>query len=210
MINENKYWKWYYDRNKTPFTPSPFAHHVIKHYAQENHSLIELGCGNGRDAIYFANKGLNVLAYDLCEEEIEFLSRNYPHPNLEFKVDDFTNLGKSLKCSLVYSRFTIHSISYKGQTAVLNWVSNILLDKGYFLLEARGKQNELFKKGVPVEDEQDAYIYNNHYRRFLDFSETCKTLESIGLKIVEASEKNGFSPINGNDETLIRIVAQNI
>ena len=208
MINDKTYWEKYYEHKRMPFSPSPFALHVMKHYVYKNDFLIELGCGNGRDAIYFANQGLSVLACDQCEHELKFLSRTYIQPNLEFKVHDFTDLSLNLECNHVYSRFTLHSISNDGQTEVIDWVRNVLMDGGYFYIEARGKRNELYKLGEAVIGEQDAYIYENHYRRFLDFSEICSVLESVGLKIIEASEKKGFSPFNGVDETFIRIVAQ--
>jgi len=207
VVNDIKYWEKYYSKKNTPFAPSRFAEYVRKHYVNKNDSMIELGCGN---AVYFASEGIDVLAYDQCEKEIDFLSKNYPLTGLEFKADDFTKLSTKLKCSIVYSRFTLHSVPYSGQAAVISWINNVLLEGGYFLLEVRGKKNELFKKGVAVPNEQDAYIYNDHYRRFLDFSDTCVMLETAGLKIVEASEEKGFSPFNGDDETFIRIVTQKI
>ncbi len=210
MINDKLYWEKYYEHKKIPFLPSLFAHHVLKHYICKNDFLIELGCGNGRDAVYFANQGIQVLAVDQCEHELEFLSRTYLLQNIEFKTHDFTYLDINLKCNHVYSRFSMHAILKERQDAVLCWAYNVLMEGGYLFLEARGKRNELYKKGKPVTNEPDAFIYDGHYRRFLDFAETCLALEIVGFKIMEAMEKRGFSPLNGVDETFIRIVAQKI
>jgi tellurite methyltransferase len=208
MINDKLYWEKYYEHKKIPFSPSLFAQYVIKHYVKPNDFVIELGCGNGRDAVYFANQCIQTLAFDQCENELEFLSRAYPLPNLKFIARDFTNLDMNLQCNHVYSRFSMHSIFKEQQDTVLNWIHKVLLKKGYFLLEARGKQNELYKKGEPVTNQPDAFIYEGHFRRFLDFSETCNELERIGFHINEAIEDKGFSPFNSTDETFMRIIAQ--
>jgi tellurite methyltransferase len=207
-ISEKKYWDQYYKRYSTPFIPSPFAKYVLHHYLQENKNLVELGCGNGRDAIHFAKNGMNVIAYDQCDEEIEFLADNYGGTDPEFKVGDMANLPTDKKYDFVYSRFTLHSISSADQSKVLNWISRVLLDHGYFLLEARGKKNELYRKGIQVDNEKDAFILDNHYRRFLDLQDTCIALKSIGFKIIQAIEDKGFSPINEDDETFVRIIAR--
>lgn len=210
MRNDKMYWEKFYEHERTPFLPSPFAQHVHQHYVKENDFLIELGCGNGRDAVYFANKGVRTLAFDQCETEIDFLARTYPLDNLQFKTRDFTSLKlkETVKCNHVYSRFTIHSIYKDKQNAVLQWAFNMLLDGGYLLIEVRGKNNELYKMGEPVSSQQDAYIYQNHFRRFIDFEKICTELNSIGFELLEAKEEKGFSPFQGTDETFIRLIAK--
>ena len=116
IISEKKYWEQYYKRYNTPFKPSPFAKYVLHHYLQEKKYLVELGCGNGIDAIHFAKNGINVIAHDQCEKEIDFLADNYGDSNLEFKVSDMTNMPTDKKCDFVYSRFTLHSISSAGES----------------------------------------------------------------------------------------------
>lgn len=208
MINDKFYWEKYYEHERVPFLPSLFAQYVLKNYLRKNDYLIELGCGNGRDAVYFAQHEIRVLAFDQCENELDFLSRTYPLANLEFKAKNFADLNMNIKVNHIYSRFSIHSISGEQQEALFPSIFNVLHDNGYFLLEVRGRHNELYRKGEPVLDEQDAFIYEGHYRRFLDFSETCSTLKGLGFQILEAVESKGFSPFNGTDETFIRAIAQ--
>ena len=40
---------------------------------QKGKSILELGCGNGRDSFYFAKNGLNVTAIDASNAVIEKL-----------------------------------------------------------------------------------------------------------------------------------------
>jgi tellurite methyltransferase len=208
QVDDKRYWENFYSKKPHPFEPSLFAQYTLKKYLKPGHSLVELGCGNGRDAVYFARQGVRVIAIDQCENEIQFLSDSYRFDHLEFMCGDFTALGNHLRCTHVYSRFTLHSISKQRQADVVSWVYNSLEEEGYFCLEVRGKQNELYGKGTPVVEEPDAFIHDGHYRRFLDLEETHDMLRAEGLEVVESCEERGFSPFGGVDEKFVRIVAQ--
>jgi tellurite methyltransferase len=209
-IGDKAYWEKFYSQRREPFVPSLFARYVLSRYLTGCDSLIELGCGNGRDAVYFAKQGINVLAVDQCSNEIQFLSRAYSIEKLKFLCGDFTYLDENFRCSHVYSRFTMHSISTAGETAVLGWIHRALKVGGYFLLEARGKNNELYGKGEPVPGEADAFIYDGHYRRFLDFKKICTKLEEAGMEVVESAEDRGFAPFNELDERFMRVIAKKV
>ena len=74
---EIEYWENYYKSRKDTHYPSLFAKFVLKNYVKRNSSLIEFGCGNGRDAKYFANNHINIIAFDQCEKEIlRLLNKN--------------------------------------------------------------------------------------------------------------------------------------
>jgi tellurite methyltransferase len=205
---DKDYWEAFYATQNKELKPSLFAKYVVEYIAKEPHKLIELGCGNGRDAILFANNKLNVLAIDQCKSEIDFLSRTYSLlENIQFKHKDFTRLTNDQKFDVVYSRFTLHSISSEQEKQVLNWAFQNLNSNGFFCIEARGQKNEIYGKGNPVEGEKDAFILDNHYRRFINLDLLCKELKNIGFIIKKAEEKKGFAPFNGEDETYIRIIA---
>lgn len=205
---DKNYWSLYYARQNLELQPSLFAKEIVSIVKQESHNLVELGCGNGRDAVYFANSGFNVLAIDQVEEEINFLKSCYQYlTNIRFLCADFTDYEINEKFDVVYSRFTLHSISAEQEKKVLNNAYNILNNKGYICIEARGQKNEIFKKGIPVEGEKDAFILDNHYRRFINFDLICKEIISIGFDVLFAHEDKGFAPFNGADETFIRIIA---
>lgn len=207
-VDDAAYWERYYSEKREPFEPSLFAQYVCGRYLRAGQSLAELGCGNGRDAIYLSRNGLSVTAVDQCGSEIEFLTQAYAHADLQFVQGDFTDLDSSQKFGHVYSRFSMHSVSSSGQAAVLAWASNVLEVGGYLLLEFRGKRNELFGKGQVVDGDPDAYFYDGHYRRFLEVAAVERELESAGFEIVESEERAGFSPINGVDETFARVIAR--
>ena len=206
--HEIEYWERYYAAHKQPFAPSLFSKHVFHNYMSEGDSCIELGCGNGRDAVFFAENGIDITAYDQCAGEIGYLNRTYGKPGLKFLRADFTDLGTSAQYMHVYSRFTLHSITEEGQAALLAWLAPSIAPGGYFHVEFRGLNNDLYALGQAVENQPNAYIYEDHYRRFICKEEFTTELERWGLEILNSVETKGFSPFNDTDEVFARITAR--
>lgn len=204
---DKNYWENYYKSIPIEQKPSLFAQFVLANYIKQNHSLIELGCGNGRDSVFFSENGLNVLAIDQCVEEITTLQNTLGKDNLKFKAADFTRLDKTDIFNNIYSRFTLHSISEEQENRVIDWSHNNLSENGHFFIEARGHKNELYKLGEKVEGEEHAYIYDNHYRRFVEFETLVNKLEKSGFDVLFANEDIGFAPYKNTDYTFLRVVA---
>lgn len=203
------YWESYYGSGAAPEVPSLFAQFVMEKYAQEGNALVELGCGNGRDARFFAANGVGVTAVDQCVHEIEALESTKGDLSCKFRSGDFTSLADCDDGSdIIYSRFTLHSVGAKDQTRTLEWCQRNLVDGGILCVETRGQKNEIYRKGSPVQGEDDAFIYNDHYRRFVNFEEFTEEITDIGLTIIESAEQPGFAPFEDTDYHFIRVIAQ--
>lgn len=205
---DKSYWKNIYSKQSEGEQPSLFAKYIVETIDIEDKSIIELGCGNGRDAIFFANANAHVTAIDQCENIIDLLNVRFQKvSNLQFKCTDFTCLDDDIPFNIVYSRFTLHSISKEQEDRVLRWAYRNLNPNGKLCIEVRGQRNEIYQVGTPVEGEPDAFILNDHYRRFIHFETLCMELEKLGFKLDFAKEQKGFAPYNGTDETYIRVIA---
>lgn len=206
---DNNYWENFYSKQNAELKPSLFAIYVNNLFDGKLKNIIELGCGNGRDSIFFANNQHDVLAIDQCKSEISFLQNQYKQlNNITFRCDDFTSLDLDNKYDVVYSRFTLHSINKQEEQRVLKWTYESLNDDGLFCIEVRGQKNEIYRLGAAVDNEPDAFIYDNHYRRFLDFDVLCSDLKKLGFDIIFAAEEKDFAPFNGENETYIRVIAK--
>lgn len=214
---DKTYWREFYSRHKIGVEPSLFAKFVYKNYLLESTncdtnkyaesnalSLLELGCGNGRDSLYFANNGIDTTAIDQVQEEIAFLndyvetqqdskqshtestqeaeqrldSQNNPH----FLCGDFTQLDSfsfQQQFDCIYSRFTLHSVNKAQQDKTLADCLKYCKEGGILAIEVRGEKNSLCGKGKAVEGETNAFIYDNHYRRFLNLTQTLQEIESL-------------------------------
>lgn len=203
---DRDYWKNYYQAHLSTKEQqqSNFASFCMKRFFKSGANLIELGCGNGRDSIYFAKNGIHTLGIDQCENIIDFLNKHYGTDNLSFQSGDFTALPNAKeKFDIVYSRFTLHSINAKQQDNLFAWIRANLKESGILAIECRGYKNSLYRLGVMVEE--DAFIYENHYRRFVDFENLCETLGK-DYEILFAKEDKGFAPFNGEDDFFFRII----
>ena len=197
---DKKYWEQFYKKHNKPFEPSDFSKFVCK-YMKDGESLIDLGCGNGRDSIYLADK-YSVFAIDQCINAVNIL-KNINNPNLDVQCLKFEELNDSYKYDHAYSRFTLHSINSFSQDLLFSWVRQNISD--YFFIEVRSDEDHLAGKET------------DHYRRFLNFHEIIIELIEFGFEIVYCEKSKGFSQYkpefgvdyNENDPTLIRIVVKN-
>lgn len=204
-IDNTDYWNQYYQNKVCSTQPSPFAQYVST-LVEPGKTLVDLGCGNGRDAIYFAGLGLNVVAMDLSDSAIHMLEEQQV-PNARFLCGDFISHPAHQPGSYdyAYSRFTIHAINQKQESLLLQTMFQALRPGGKFFIEVRSVHDPLYGKGQPVE--RNAFFYDNHYRRFIVLSELTKSLEQCGFRVEYAKEQTGFAPYGNDDPPVIRVVA---
>lgn len=204
---DTEYWNNYYQENRDIKHPSLFAQE-IEPLLGKSKNILELGCGNGRDSLYFAKKGLNVTAIDASDGVIQKLKMENDEDNICFICDDFVSSSAiySGQYDYVYSRFTLHAINREQEIEVLNNVHKVLKDGGYFFIEVRSVNDELYGCGKEVAP--DSYIFDGHFRRFIRMEELIEELKRVGFTIVSALEKRGFAPYRDSDPPIIRIIAR--
>jgi tellurite methyltransferase len=204
MLNDKDYWNEYYKTHRVNKDSSTFAKYIINKLLP-NKRLIDLGCGNARDSIYFAQHNIEVLGIDYADDEIKYLNENFSKDNLKFIVQDMGAMGDLGKFDYIYSRFSLHAISKMAEESLLNWISNSLLIGGLFFLEVRSQKDTMFKQGKKISDTENI---TDHYRRYSDFEEIKEKIINIGLEILEDVESNNLSIVGDDNPVLIRIIAK--
>jgi SAM-dependent methyltransferase len=213
--DDTDYWNQYYaDVNApdaAPQEPSDFARSITEKYLVKGNRLLELGCGNGRDSIYFDQNGINVVAIDSSSQTIKTLNkwRSDNYRSVLFACDDFTctNAVYQQLFDYVYSRFTLHSITELQEIGVIRNVSNALNKGGLFFIEVRSVNDDIYGMGEAAG--RDAYIYNGHYRRFIRKNEMVERLKKYGgFEIVYSEEDRSFARYKDMDPPVIRIIAR--
>ena len=172
---------------------------------------MEWGCGNGRDSNLLSAHCKAVLAVDIAKSDH---ATNFEHSNLKHLFGyDFTDL-RPQKVNVVYSRFSLHSVSKIKATKALLWAKQNLLRGGYLLIEARSIRDPLYGQGTPVKGEEHAYIASSgaddkeHYRRFIDLKQLAQELKDIGFDIKYAADDNDLSVYKGDNPYLVRVIAK--
>ena len=119
MKNFN-YWNKFYG-NFYHFLPTQFATFIANEY-QGKHTLIDFGCGSGRDTFFFSKYYKNVIGIDSSSEVINRNNLEKTHTNnISFMIDDLSSpkkLGNLLKeelnedkLNIFYGRFFLHAIN---------------------------------------------------------------------------------------------------
>ena len=202
------YWNQYYNEKKAPTESSPFAQWVGSQVVK-GRTLLDLGCGNGRDSLYFYKSiGMNVTAVDASNQAIEILKKQTMEDNIYFICDDFvcsTTIfaGQYDYC---YSRFSLHAINESQETEVIQNVYKVLKEGGRIFIETRSVNDEIYGLGKCVGT--DSYSYEGHFRRFLRKDNLLSKLIKAGFEIEYEAEERNFAPFEGSNPLIIRVVAK--
>lgn len=204
------YWDDFYAKPHPELRePSPFARFCLERIPAQS-ALFELGCGNGRDALYFARSGLSVTACDQSATAIERLEDVVSATNgwlvpPRFIVKRFEDLADDGPRDVVYSRFTLHTVDAPTATQMAHWAHRNLRPGGQFHIEARTVKDDLYGKGEPAG--RDAYLHDGHYRRFVRSDELAAELTGLGFGVDELIESNGLAKFGADDPVVVRVVA---
>ncbi len=204
MSETKEYWESYYAKHRNPKESSLFAQ-FVQPFLKPGKKLVELGCGNGRDSIFFSNLGVEVLGLDQCPDEMTHLNKNYGTNNLKFECADFTSFKDSSSVDFAYSRFTLHAIDLESEKNTLNNIYQQLIDSGLFFIEVRSTFDPWYGKGEKVAEH--AFI-SDHYRRFIDLDEFILRCEKIGFKVIYKIISTGLAPHKDEDPKVIRVILQ--
>jgi len=188
-FKSNKFfWDKFYVK-KNVQNPTAFAKFIYnKFIKKKNLSIIDLGCGDGRDGFFFSKKRIKKI---LCIDRSPIVIKNN---NLYKKKNKIKNIkficlrAESLRLltlgnfDIVYSRFFLHTINKVTQDKIFQNLINITKTNSLVCLEFRTIKDSLYLKGKSMGKHERI---TDHYRRFIDLNEL------INLSYI----KNNFSII---------------
>lgn len=217
---DKQYWDQFYRNHSNRddiINCSTFASFCEERYFKNRMVITDLGCGNARDALYFAKKGHYVLAVDqsiddsvkskpTCEN-IEFLESDFIKPRYHFDDGSTRSYHPTPEdINVFYSRFTIHSITEAEQNELIPNVYDWLSEGGLFCIEARTINDPKFGVGDHISD--TTYFNDGHTRRFIDSRQFLSTVLSIGFKLKYFNEQDNLSIYKDDNPVLMRIILE--
>ncbi|MEH7443955.1 class I SAM-dependent methyltransferase [Bacillus sp. JJ1122] len=152
LKEESKFdWDHFYsDRGrKVPFFRNDPDENVVEYFETEKLSkgkVLELGCGPGRNAIYFAEKGCVVDAVDQSEEGIGWANERASEKNIEvnfIKTNIFDLEIEEATYDIVYDSGCFHHIAPHRRMNYLELVNRALKPGGSFALTCFVQGGEL-------------------------------------------------------------------
>jgi hypothetical protein len=195
------YWSEYYLMNKTN-VPSNFAVYINNTYLskQPNYciKLLDVGCGNLRDATFFQSNGCSVTGIDNA-------STIPTSPDVSIIQEDILTAVNKVQVmqDVIYMRFFLHAVPYEVGEKAIQACQTLLKSDGLLCIEVRStdetniQANSILKNGA----------YVTEHSRWLYTAERLKTLLQ-SFDIVELNENKEFSPTPKEKPVLIRVVAK--
>lgn len=183
---KNKNWKdkWI---NKNKWPESQFAKRVYVFIKNKKiRTLLDIGCGGGRDSEYFSRRGLKVTAVDVIvsEQQQEKLKSN----NIQFIKSDIRNIKiKDNSFDVIYAHLSLHYFNNKTTDKILNILYKILKPGGYIFIKCKSTDDPLFGKGKMIENN---FYDDGHMRHF--FSKEYMKEKLKDFSIIKISKTNTF------------------
>ncbi len=196
------YWETYYATHASEGLrlPSQFATFVAGELGRP-HRIIELGCGNGRDALFLSRYGHDVVGVDASRSAIDGCRRTAEltgeRATFVMSTIDAPGLADLVRGEhgprLVYARFFLHAITEDEERTLLALAAAITEPGDLLAVEYR-----------TVRDSSGAKVTDAHYRRYvLPASFEARAL-GIGFEVIYAVEGFGFAKYREDDAYVAR------
>lgn len=204
MLKNVDYWQSIYAASNVPTFPSQFAVFVQSWLCSSDCNFIEVGCGNGRDSMFFHSLGHRVVVSDqVISKELEgYVNANDNFSAVESSIcDAVSSLGKIVDFSepaVLYSRFFQHAITEQDQIVMLKNLSSALHEDSILFFEFRLQEDENNHKEFGTD----------HFRRFQSSSEFIKTLEECNFECKFTCEGTGYARYKDEEPYVGRFVVK--
>lgn len=210
-LRENAaYWNEFYSKSRDArlAVPSQFASFVLPGaLASGIRQVVDFGCGNGRDAIFFGRYGVPTLGLDASSNAVDEARRLAADLRVDVSAVDFAvrdtldfkdifaeSLLREDLATLLYARFVFHSIDGDKQDEFISSASKASSVR-QVCLEYRTLADKLLPKEMP-----------HHQRRFVDPTATAQQFLRAGFRLEYQSVGTGFAVWGAEDAHVARQV----
>ncbi|CCH79247.1 Methyltransferase type 12 [Nostocoides japonicum T1-X7] len=201
-----EYWEHWYARRSSAGqarpVPSQFAAFVVGEL-DGPHDIVELGCGGGRDSLFFASYGHRVVGVDAsaaavssCEQladgfgvDARFVHAAVDDPGLPDRV------GAPQHPRAVYARFFVHAITDEEEERFLDLAARLTTSGDLLAVEYR-----------TIRDRSGEKETGAHYRRFVLPARFQSRALERGFDVEYDVEGFGFAKYRHDDAYVARTI----
>jgi ubiquinone/menaquinone biosynthesis C-methylase UbiE len=162
-MNQKQLWEKKWKKESELLPANNFARRSFLSVSPKHKTLLDLGCGIGRDAKYFARKGLRVTAVDFSDAGLSQIPRNINNltiinqkiDNLKFKPNSF---------DIIYAHLSLHYFDDQTTDKIFDKLYSILKKNGLIFIKCKSVADDFYGKGKKITP--NIYCLKNHIRHF--------------------------------------------
>ena len=142
-------------------------------YDKSIQNILEIGCGQGRDSIFFSEKGYSIETFDISENAITFVNKtkqSFNLKNLNAIVHDVTEPFSYSNnfFDFVYSNLALQFFDIDSLEKIFDNIYRVMKDEATILFSTKKKGDKYYDFGTKISE--DAYEHKGIIRYFYDKS----------------------------------------
>lgn len=181
----SEYWdRFYGKRGRHSSSPSTFAVKATSRIKKANlKRVLDLGCGDGVDAVLFAESGCNVVCTDFSKKAIKTTRKNALKQKVKIKalVHDMTKPFKfnDESFDVVFAHLSLHYFDDETTAKVFSEITRILKIGGLLFVKVKSIDDPLYGKGEKVDENTFKFGHTRHFfsqKYLLELTKQYKTI----------------------------------
>lgn len=215
MKDQKERWNNAYSNEEEAWSeqPNDFAYEVLPFF-RKGSKVLELGCGFGRDAIFFAKNGFEIAATDFSNHAIQKAEQKAKRQGLSNKIQlRIQDIGQPFQFGdetfdIVYAYLSLHYFTDSVTTFAISEVERILKPDGLFCAACRSIEDPLYGKGTIME--KDVYILNGHIRHFFSKDYLREKIRNFEILRLWSGEYDNIRSVlfHGRKAAIVKVIAK--
>ena len=143
-------------------------------------TLLDIGCGDGRDSVYFFNKGLKITAVDFSASGIKKIKSQ--NPKITCILGDIRKIKlKTNSFDVIYAHLSLHYFDDKTTDKIFNNLHLALKKQGLLFIKCKSIDDALFGKGQKIAENMYKKGHTRHFFSKEYMSEKLKKFKVIKI-----------------------------
>ena len=156
--------------------------------ADRDSPVLELGCGDGHDALFLTERGFHVIATDFSEKALEITRRRVPAAKTQ-NVDLTRGLPfPDASFGVIVASLSLHYFPWQQTTDILADVRRCLQPGGHLLARLNSTRDPNYQAAEKLQLENNFYLTSGIPRRLFDHHDV-KALFKEGWELLATEER---------------------
>jgi SAM-dependent methyltransferase len=197
LAGQCRLWESYYacSRNLFGRSPSDLAREYLEVFGPQEGTILDLGCGEGRDSILFGNQGHDAVGLDFSHRAVRSARDDSRHlqRRIRFVVADMARGSlpfADVAFGGVFSHDGLHYFDDAITSRLFADIRRVVAEDGVFGFSVKSVRDPQWGEGIEIEP--NFFVLNGHARHFFDVQYAQEKLRGFEvLRMEEMSREFG-------------------